>query len=201
METPSLRARLDSDVKQALKSGAAVKVTVLRSVIAAIANAESAAQDKLIDDILKKAGFPQGLRTTFKRSPLDEPSEEEKRFLATLAEIDNAEIARQARLGEADVLGVFSKQAKQRQDSIAAFKQGNRPDLVAREEAELVILRAYLPAGVTREEIVAAARKIIAETGAQGPRDKGKVMPRLIAEFKGRAEGREINEVVSELLK
>jgi hypothetical protein len=48
---------------------------------------------------------------------------------------------------------------------------------------------------------MAEARKIIAETGAQGPRDKGKVMPKLIAQFKGRAEGRDINEVVSELLK
>ncbi len=192
----SLRSKLDSDIKQALKSGDAVKVTVLRGVVAAIASTESAARDKLIDDVLKKAGFPQGLRTKYR-----EGSPEEEHFQAAFTKIDTAEIARQSTLSEADVLGVVAKQAKQREESIAAFKQGNRPDLVAKEEAELVILRAYLPQGASRDEIMAEARKIIAETGATGPRDKGKVMPRLIAAFKGRAEGRDINEVVTELLK
>jgi len=199
VETTNLRSKLDSDIKQALKSGNAVKVTVLRSVVAAIATAESAARDEFIDQILKKAGFPHGLRTEFKES--DQDSEGRQRFEATLSGIDSAEIARQSRLEEAAVLAVISKQAKQREDSIAAFQRGNRPDLVAKEEAELVILREYLPQGATREEIMAEARKVIAETGAQGPRDKGKVMPRLVAQFKDRANGRVINEVVTELLK
>ncbi len=192
----NLRSKLDSDIKQALKGGDAVKVIVLRGVVAAIATTESAARDKLIDDFLKKSGFPQGLHTKYK-----EGSPEEEHFQAAFTKIDNAAITGQARLGEADVLGVIAKQAKQREESIAAFKLGNRPELVAKEEAELAILRAYLPKGASRDEIVAEARKIIAETGAAGPRDKGKVMPKLIAAFKGRAEGRDINEVVSELLK
>ena len=117
-----------------------------------------------------------------------------------MAAIKNAEIARQASLEDADIFGIIAKEIRQRKESIEAFKQGNRQDLVAREEAELSILEKYLPQQVTREEIVEAARRIIEEVGAQGPGDKGKVMPRIIAQLKGRADGREINAVVTELL-
>ena len=117
-----------------------------------------------------------------------------------LAALKNAEIARQADLENGDILGIIAKESRQREESIEAFKQGNRQDLVDQEEAQLAILKEYLPQQVTRDEIVAEARRIIEEVGAQGPRDKGKVMPKLIAELKGRADGREINEVVTELL-
>ena len=117
-----------------------------------------------------------------------------------LSAINNAEIAKQAKLQDGDILGVVSKEAKQREESIDAFKQGNRPDLVAKEEAELAVLKTYLPQQAAWEDIVAEAKKVIAEVGAQGARDKGKVMPKLIATFKGRADGRLINEVVTELL-
>ena len=117
-----------------------------------------------------------------------------------IAAINNAEIARQATLNDADIYGVVAKEIRQRKESIEAFKLGKRPDLVAQEEAELAILQEYLPKQVSREEIIAEAKKVIAEVGAQGPGDKGKVMPKLIAQLKGRADGREINEVVTELL-
>jgi hypothetical protein len=117
-----------------------------------------------------------------------------------LSAIGNAEIARQRSLDDADILGIIAKEVRQRRESIEAFKQGNRQDLVDQEEAELAVLQEYLPQQMTREEIVEAARRVIAEVGAEGPKDKGKVMPRLIAELKGRADGREINAVVSELL-
>ena len=117
-----------------------------------------------------------------------------------MAAINNAEIARQATLEDADILGIIAKEVRQRHESIEAFKQGNRPDLVAQEEAELAVLQQYLPPQMTREEIAEAARRVIAEVGAEGPSDKGKVMPKLIPQLKGRADGREINAVVSELL-
>ena len=117
-----------------------------------------------------------------------------------MSAIKNAEIARQSVLGDADILGIIAKEARQRRESIEAFKQGNRQDLVAQEEAELAILEGYLPQQMTREEIIQAARRIIEEVGAQGPGDKGKVMPKLIAQLKGRADGREINAVVTDLL-
>jgi uncharacterized protein YqeY len=117
-----------------------------------------------------------------------------------MAAISNAEIAQQTTLEDADILGIIAKEVRQRRESIEAFKQGNRQDLVAQEEAELAVLQEYLPQQMTREEIVTAARRIIEEVGAGGPADKGKVMPKLIAQLKGRADGREINAVVSELL-
>ncbi len=114
--------------------------------------------------------------------------------------IANAEIARQATLDDSDILGVIAKEVRQRQESIAAFKEGGRRDLEEKEQAELAILQEYLPQQMTREQIMDAARTVIAEVGAQGPGDKGKVMPKLIAELKGRADGREVNAVVTELL-
>lgn len=117
-----------------------------------------------------------------------------------LSAIKNAEIARIGTLEEADIFGVISKEVRQRQESIEAFKKGNRADLVAQEEAEMAVLQAYLPKQMGRDEIIAEARKVIAEVGATGPGDKGKVMPKLIAALKGRADGREINAVVTELL-
>lgn len=117
-----------------------------------------------------------------------------------MAAITNAEIARRAALTDNDILGIIAKEVKQHQESIDAFKQGNRPDLVAKEETEMAILQEYLPQQMTHTEIVEAARRVIDEVGARGPSDKGKVMPRLIAQLKGRAEGQEINAVVTELL-
>jgi len=117
-----------------------------------------------------------------------------------MAAVKNAEIARRAALDDTDILGIIAKEVRQHQESIEAFRLGNRQDLVTQEEMELAVLREYLPQQMSREEIIAAARQVIEEVGAQGLGDKGKVMPKLIAELKGRADGREINAVVTELL-
>ena len=145
----SIKERLTSDLKQAMKAGDTARRSVIRMAMAAI---------------------------------------------------KNAEIAKRGTLEESDILGVMAKEARQRQESIDAFKEGDRQDLVDREEEELAILQEYLPKQATREEIVAAARGVIAEVGAEVPRDKGRVMPVLIAQLKGKADGREINAVVTELL-
>ena len=117
-----------------------------------------------------------------------------------MSAIRNAEIAKQSTLEETDVLGVIAKEARQRQESIDAFKQGGRDDLVSKEEAEMKILQAYLPEQMSRDDIAAAAREVIAAVGAQGPGDKGNVMKELMPKLKGKADGKEINEVVTELL-
>ena len=117
-----------------------------------------------------------------------------------MAAIGNAEIAHRTTLGDGDILGIIAKEVKQRDESIAAFKQGSRQDLVDKEEADRSVLQVYLPEQMNHEGIGEAARAVILATGAQGLADKGKVMSRVIAQLKGRADGREINEVVSELL-
>ena len=117
-----------------------------------------------------------------------------------LADINNAEIAKGIPLEDSDILGIIAKQAKQHRESIDAFGKGNRPDLVLKEKSELTVLLQYLPEQMSREEIISAARQVIEEVGARGPGDKGKVMSKLMAQLKGKAEGREVNEVISELL-
>jgi uncharacterized protein YqeY len=147
---------------------------------------EAGLKSKLTDDL--KQAMKSG--DTVKRGTL--------RLL--ISSVNNAEIAKQGPLDEADILGLVTKEVKRHQESIDAFKQGNRPDLVAQEEAEMVILQAYLPRQLTRDEVVAAAREVIGAVGANGPGDKGKVMQQLMPKLKGRADGRVINEVVTELL-
>ncbi|MFC2035581.1 GatB/YqeY domain-containing protein [Chloroflexota bacterium] len=117
-----------------------------------------------------------------------------------LAGIQNTEIARQAVLEDGDIIGIIAKEARQHQESIEAFKRGNRADLVTHQEAEMSVLQEYLPTQITRDEIISEARRIIEEVGAHGPSDKGKVMSKLITLLKGKADGYEINEIVTELL-
>jgi uncharacterized protein YqeY len=117
-----------------------------------------------------------------------------------LSEIKNAEIAQQKPADDNKVLDVVAKEVKRRRESIEAFKQGNRSDLVAQEEAELAVLMSYLPEQMNREKIMAAARQVIDAVGAKGPSDRGRVMSQLMPQLKGRADGRAVSEIVSELL-
>ncbi len=117
-----------------------------------------------------------------------------------LSEIKNAEIAQQKPADDNKVLDVIAKEAKRRRESIEAFKAGNRSDLVAQEEAELAILMSYLPEQMSRAEIITAAQQVVDAVGANGPNDKGKVMSQLMPQLKGKADGKEVSDIVSELL-
>jgi uncharacterized protein len=117
-----------------------------------------------------------------------------------LSAVSYAEIAKQKKLDDAGVIEVLAKEAKQRRESIEAFKAGNRQDLVSQEQAELTILQEYLPKQMGREELTVLAKQAIAETGAKGLADKGKVMSKLMPLVKGKADGKDVNEVVIGLL-
>jgi len=117
-----------------------------------------------------------------------------------LSEIKNAEIAQRKPADDERVLEVIAREAKRRRESIEAFKQGNRSDLVSQEEAELAVLMSYLPQQMGREEIMQLARQAVDEVGAKGPNDKGRVMSKLMPQLKGRADGKEVSNVVTELL-
>lgn len=97
---------------------------------------------------------------------------------------------------EAELLGVVEKQVKQRRESIEMFKQGNRPDLVEKESAELAVLEAYMPKQLSRDEIKVEVTSIIATLGTK---EFPKVMREAASKLKGRADGRLVNEVVKEL--
>jgi hypothetical protein len=117
-----------------------------------------------------------------------------------LSEIKYAEIAQQKPADDNKVLDVIAGEVRRHRESIEAFKKGNRGDLVAQEEAELAVLMSYLPKQIGREEVVAAARQVIDAVGAKGPNDKGRVMAQLMPRLKGKADGKEVSEIVSELL-
>jgi uncharacterized protein YqeY len=150
----SLREQLMDDLKDALRHKDERRKTTIRSVIAAIKQAETE------------------LDANGQRVSLD----------------DNG------------ILAAIARQVRIRQESIVEYQRGRREDLVAEEEAELAILQSYLPRQLSREEIEAKARQVIAEVEASGPRDIGKVMKPLMADLRGRADGQLINQVVRELL-
>ena len=114
------------------------------------------------------------------------------------AAIANFELARPKDnpILEADLLAIVEKQIKQRRESIEMYEKGNRPDLVAKEKAELGFLEAYMPRQLSRDEIKAEVEAIIA---ALETKDFPKVMKEAAAKMKGRADGKMVNEVVREL--
>ncbi len=103
-------------------------------------------------------------------------------------------------LDDQSMVDVVAKQVNDRRESIRAFEQGSRNDLVAKEAADLSVLEEYLPPQLTEEEIVALVSAVINEVGAAGPRDKGKVMGKLMPQVRGKADGAEVNRLVTELL-
>ena len=117
-----------------------------------------------------------------------------------VAAIKNLEIETSSELESGDVLQIIQKQVKSRRESIEEFRKGNREDLIAKEQIEINILKEYLPEEASAEDIRSAAAEIITSINASGPQDIGKVMPKLIEQFQGRADGRTINGIVRELL-
>lgn len=114
--------------------------------------------------------------------------------------VHNEEIERGSALEDDGITDVLNRMAKQRGDSIDAFKKGNRQDLVDKEEAELAVVLGYLPQQLTEDEVAVLARAAIQELGASGRRDMGKVMGRLIPQVRGMAQGNTVSAVVSRLL-
>ena len=100
-----------------------------------------------------------------------------------IAEIKRKEVDERIDVSDEQALAIVEKMIKQRKDSITQFEAGNRPDLADIEKAELVILNAYMPAGLSDEEIAAAVTAAVAESGATGPQDMGKVMAILKAKM------------------
>ncbi len=145
-------------------------------------------KDRLNDD-LKDA---MRSRDTLKRNTI--------RLL--LSAIGYEEIARkQGDLDDDAITQVLTKQAQQRRDSIEAYAKGGRADLVAQEKAELAIVSAYLPSPLSAEEIGAIVDAAIADAGASGPQDMGKVMGRIMPQVRGRADGRQVSALVNQRLR
>ena len=117
-----------------------------------------------------------------------------------IAALDNARIAAGRELSDDDAVVALQREAKQRRESIEEYRKGSRDDLAEAEQAELVIIEAYLPSQLGEDELRAMAREVIAESGASGPGDLGAVMGPLMQRVRGRADGRQANAIVRELL-
>ena len=99
-----------------------------------------------------------------------------------------------------EVIALIAKQAKQRNESIASYRAGGRPDLAESEERELQILQRYLPAQLGAEQLTGIVDEAIARTGASSPADLGAVMKAVMPEVGGRADGKQVSAIVRERL-
>jgi uncharacterized protein len=117
--------------------------------------------------------------------------------------LKNREIEKRAALDDGEAVKVLQTQVKQREDAAAQFKQGNRPELAAKELAEVEVLRAYLPAEVSEADLRDAVERAIASTGAATAKDIGKVMKAALSELQalGKAvDGKKVNELARQRL-
>lgn len=143
-------------------------------------------EEKLLDDM--KAAMKSG----------------DKLVLDTLrvlrAELKNASIAKGEELSEEEIVGVLSKEAKRRRESLESFEKGGRQDLVEKEKRELELITSYLPEPFSEEELDDIVQKAVGATGAESLRDMGKVMGVVMPQIKGRADGKLVQELVKKKL-
>lgn len=158
-------AKIQNDLKTALKEKNAAALSVLRMIAAAIKNKEI-----------------------------------EKRTRLSKTEKSAVELEKLSKLNNEEVLEVLSREAKKRKEAIGEFQKGNRPDLTAKEEAELKIISGYLPEQLSKEEIKKEIDKIADELKPQNSQDFGKIMGSLMVELKGRADGKLVGELLKEKL-
>lgn len=168
----SLNDQLREDLKEAMRDGDDMRKSTIRLLL----SATNAAQ------IEKRYAFFESQRA--KGVDLENLS------------LDDAQVA----LTDEEVLTVVQRQAKQRRDSIAEFTKAEREDLVAIEEAELAVIESYLPRQMTRDEVEVVVRKAAADLDIADMSGMGALMKHLMAELKGKADGRTVNEVAREVL-
>jgi uncharacterized protein YqeY len=112
-----------------------------------------------------------------------------------------SELQKAAKEGDGDELAVLRRERKRRREAAEAFRNGGREDLATGEEAEAAIIEAYLPAELSDDELRALVMDAIAETGAESPRDMGRVMKAAMARAGGRADGKRVSALVQEALR
>ena len=117
-----------------------------------------------------------------------------------LAAMKQKEVDERVTLDDAAVVGIIDKLIKQRKDSVAAYLQAARQDLADKESAEIKVLTAYLPQRLTNEEVAAEVKAIVAELGAKGPGDMGKVMGAVKTRLAGKAEMGQVSAAVKAAL-
>ncbi|GAW30200.1 MULTISPECIES: GatB/YqeY domain-containing protein [unclassified Carboxydocella] len=114
--------------------------------------------------------------------------------------IKNAEIEKKRELTEEEIIEVIAREVKQRRDAMEEYRKAGREDIVQQLEAEVAVLLPYLPEQLDENQLRQLIQEAIAATGAQGPKEMGKVMGYLMPKIKGRADGKLVNQLVKEYL-
>jgi uncharacterized protein len=149
-----------------------------------------------------KMNLKEQLQADLKTALLNKDELRKNVIRFTVSAIKNAEIAKPGHeLSDADLLALLTTEVKRRKDTITELEKVDRPELLKEEKAQLEVLMNYLPKQLSRAAIVETAQKVIAEVGASGPQATGQVMKRLMADLKGKADGKLVSEVVNELMK
>jgi hypothetical protein len=117
-----------------------------------------------------------------------------------LAAVQRAEKEGKHELSDEEMLGVLTRELKVRHESVDTFRAGGREDLVAKEEAAIAVVSEFMPRPLSEAELRALVDQAIAETGASSPRDIGKVMGWLSPRTRGRADGKVVSQLVTQLL-
>lgn len=179
----NIQEQLQQDLKTAMRAGEKLRVDVIRMALAALKNAQMAQVKAAYD-----AAMPD-------EADNDDDAPDEAAPSAPTVAID-----RNVALSEAVMQETIAKEVKRRHDAAELYHKGGRADLAAQEEQEAAILEAYLPRQLTAEELRPLLAEAVRATGASGMADMGKVMPALMQQFKGRADGRLISQLAREIL-
>ena len=117
-----------------------------------------------------------------------------------ISAVKNQEIDLKKELSEEEILTIVSREVKKRKEAAVLYEKGNRPELKDKEIQEMKILQAYLPEQVSEKDLRRRIQEVIAETGAEGMKDFGKIMKTLVPEFKGKTDNSLIKELANEYL-
>lgn len=175
----SLNDQLQNDLKDAMRAREEPRLTTIRSLRSAIKNEEMTKRARERTAVLERLARERGV-----------PSDQ----------IPSSDLPEGEPLTEAEIQQVISREVKKRQDAIDAFRKVGREDAAADEEAEMMILRAYLPRQLSTDELRPLVQAVIVEVGATSKVDMKKVMPVVMSRYKDRADGRTLNQLVQELL-
>lgn len=128
--------------------------------------------------------------------------EKEKRYKLSKeqSELSEEKLLEQAQLSDDEVISVLSSEIKKRQDAAALYRQGNRPELVSKEEEEIAMIQKYLPEPLPEHELQQLIKDSIAATGAKEMKDMGRVMAQLAPKIKGRADNTKVSQIIKQLL-
>ncbi|MSP11939.1 MAG: hypothetical protein EXR62_03160 [Chloroflexi bacterium] len=197
----SLKEDLNEDLKAAMRDRDETRKNTIRLLKAALMRAEQGKRDtlyqsnleKVRQDLVKEYPELRGMDWTRLEEPL---ASQVNQRLSNLNVPDAAEYA----LGNAEIISVIQKEAKQRRDSIEAYHKGGRAELAAEESAELAILESYLPRQMTEMEIENIARQVMAATGAHSPAQMGIIMKELMPKIGAQADGKVVSQIVRRLL-